>query len=57
MKEIYNKKYNKKYNKQKNKKSIYNYIIQELDDYNDALQIINSINYCSCEFCDGVFYL
>ena len=42
-----------KYNKPKNKKLIYNYIIQEMDDYNYEQQIINRINYCSCECCDG----
>jgi hypothetical protein len=44
---------NKKYNKQTNKKSIYNYIIQEMNDYNYEQQIINRINYCPCECCDG----
>ena len=42
-----------KFNKSKNKKLIYNYIIQEIDDYNYEQQIINRINYCPCEFCDG----
>ena len=35
-----------KFNKSKNKKLIYNYIIQEIDDYNYEQQIINRINYC-----------
>ena len=38
-----------KFNKSKNKKLIYNYIIQEIDDYNYEQQIINRINY----WCDG----
>lgn len=42
-----------KYNKPKNKKLIYNYIIQEMDDYNYEQQIINRINYCPYECCDG----
>ena len=42
-----------KYNKPKNKKLIYNYIIQETDDYNYQQQIINRINYCPYECCDG----
>lgn len=44
---------NKKYIKQKNKKLIYNYIGYEIDEYKYEQQIINSINYCSCECCDG----
>ena len=42
-----------KFNKSKNKKLIYNYIIQEIDDYNYEQQIINRINYCPCECYDG----
>jgi hypothetical protein len=42
-----------KFNKSKNKKLIYNYIIQEIDDYNYEQQIINRINYCPYECCDG----
>ena len=38
--------------KQKYKKLIYNYIIQEMDDYNYEQQIINRKNYCPCECCD-----
>jgi hypothetical protein len=43
----------KKFNKSKNKKLIYNYINQEIDDYNYEQQIINRINYCPYECCDG----
>ena len=42
-----------KFNKSKNKKLIYNYIIQEIDDYNYEQQMINRINYCPYECCDG----
>ena len=42
-----------KFNKSKNKKLIYNYINQETGDYNYEQQIINRINYCPCECCDG----
>lgn len=43
----------KQKSKPKNKKLIYNYIIQEINDYNYEQQIINNINYCPCELCDG----
>ena len=42
-----------KFNKSNNKKLIYNYIIQEIYDYNYERQITNRINYCPCEWCDG----
>ena len=42
-----------KFNKSKNTKLIYNYINQEIDDYNYEQQIINRINYCPYECCDG----
>jgi len=43
----------KQKSKFKNKQLIHNYIIQEINDYNYEQQIINRINYCPCELCNG----